>query len=190
MTQESSKKVRSFAALLIVAFTVLAFALALGKNDSSTAQLTSAEEDFLTMMIPHHQQAIEMAELAATRSNDQELLALAMQIKDAQGPEIETMRSLMQKYGLEASAESEDSGSHMAHMHGMLNDEEMAALEAATGDEFDRLFLEGMIKHHEGAIDMVALVGNSELLQEFGATIFTVQNEEIAKMRSMLLAKG
>lgn len=187
MTQDSSKKVRSFAAILIVAFTVLAFALVIGKNDTSTSQLTSAEEDFLTMMIPHHQQAIEMAELAATRSNDQELLALAMQIKDAQGPEIETMRSLMREYGLE---ESEDSGGHMAHMHGMLTDDEMVALEASSGDEFDRLFLQGMIKHHEGALDMVALVGNSELLQEFGAKIFTVQNEEIAKMRSMLQAKG
>lgn len=75
-------------------------------------------------------------------------------------------------------------------MHGMLDVDEMATLEKANGIDFDRLFLSGMIKHHEGAIDMVALVGDSMRLSTLGEAIFTAQNEEIAKMQEMLARKG
>ena len=136
-------------------------------------------------MIPHHEQAIEMSELALTRSDDDEVIRLAEQIKSAQGPEISQMRSLLAEFGIE-----EDSSSHMAHMHGMLDVDEMATLEKANGIDFDRLFLSGMIKHHEGAIDMVALVGDSMRLSTLGEAIFTAQNEEIAKMQVMLARKG
>ena len=126
-----------------------------------------------------------MSELALTRSDDDEVIRLAEQIKSAQGPEISRMRSLLSEFGIE-----EDSSSHMAHMHGMLDEDEMAALEKAKGIDFDRLFLSGMIKHHEGAIDMVALVGDSMRLSTLGEAIFTAQNEEIAKMQEMLARKG
>lgn len=126
-----------------------------------------------------------MSELALTRSEDDEVIRLAEQIKSAQGPEISQMRSLLAEFGIE-----EDSSSHMAHMHGMLDEDEMAALEKAKGIDFDRLFLSGMIKHHEGAIDMVALVGDSMRLSTLGEAIFTAQNEEIAKMQEMLARKG
>ena len=184
----SSKRLRTIFAVVIALFSIAAFALVVGKDSKptdSTAELTSSEIDFLTMMIPHHQQAIEMSELALTKSNDAEVVKLAEQIRDAQGPEIEQMGSLLKEFGIE-----EDPSSHVAHMHGMLSEAEMSDLAEATGIDFDRLFLSGMIKHHEGAIDMVALVGESARLSSLGEAIFTAQNEEISKMQEMLARKG
>ena len=197
MTSPQSKRVRTIFALVITVFSVAAFALVIGKDSGSsdsgssssgtsdsTKALSSSEIDFLTMMIPHHEQAIEMSELALTRSDDDEVLQLAEQIKNAQGPEISQMRSLLQEFGIE-----ENPSSHAAHMHGMLTDNEMRELETANGSAFDRLFLTGMIKHHEGAIDMVALVGDSQRLSSLGEAIFTAQNDEITKMQEMLARK-
>ena len=193
MTSPQSKRIRTIFALVITVFSVAAFALVIGKDSGSsnsgsgdsTNALSSSEIDFLTMMIPHHEQAIEMSELALTTSDDDEVLQLAEQIKNAQGPEISQMRSLLQEFGIE-----ENPSSHAAHMHGMLTDNEMRELETANGSAFDRLFLTGMIKHHEGAIDMVALVGDSQRLSSLGEAIFTAQNDEIAKMQEMLARKG
>ncbi|NDA82330.1 MAG: DUF305 domain-containing protein [Actinobacteria bacterium] len=198
MTSPQSKRVRTIFALVITVFSVAAFALVIGKDSGSsdsgssssgtsdsTNALSSSEIDFLTMMIPHHEQAIEMSGLALTRSDDDEVLQLAEQIKNAQGPEISQMRSLLQEFGIE-----ENPSSHAAHMHGMLTDNEMRELETANGSAFDRLFLTGMIKHHEGAIDMVALVGDSQRLSSLGEAIFTAQNDEITKMQEMLARKG
>ena len=198
MTSPQSKRIRTIFALVITVFSVAAFALVIGKDSGSsdsgssssgtsdsTKALSSSEIDFLTMMIPHHEQAIEMSGLALTRSDDDEVLQLAEQIKNAQGPEISQMRSLLQEFGIE-----ENPSSHAAHMHGMLTDNEMRELETANGSAFDRLFLTGMIKHHEGAIDMVALVGDSQRLSSLGEAIFTAQNDEITKMQEMLARKG
>lgn len=198
MTSPQSKRIRTIFALVITVFSVAAFALVIGKDSGSsdsgssssgtgdsTKALSSSEIDFLTMMIPHHEQAIEMSELALTRSDDDEVLQLAEQIKNAQGPEISQMRSLLQEFGIE-----ENPSSHAAHMHGILTDNEMRELETANGSAFDRLFLTGMIKHHEGAIDMVALVGDSQRLSSLGEAIFTAQNDEITKMQEMLARKG
>lgn len=188
MTSTASRRTRALFAIVIAIFTVSAFALLLGKNsgqEQSSDRLTTAEVDFLTMMIPHHQQAIEMADLVPTRSSDSEVIELARQIKEAQGPEIEQMRALLLEFGIE-----ENPSSHAAHMHGMLDEDEMKALAEASGDDFDRLFLDGMIKHHEGAIDMVALVGDSTRLSSLGKTIFSAQNTEIAQMQEMLARKG
>ena len=154
-------------------------------NPTAIPAGTEADVTFAQLMIPHHQQAIEMSELALTKSNDDEVIKLAEQIRDAQGPEIEQMRLLLKDFGIE-----EDPSSHMAHMHGMLSKAEMSDLAEATGIDFDRLFLSGMIKHHEGAIDMVALVGESARLSSLGEAIFTAQNEEISKMQEMLARKG
>jgi uncharacterized protein (DUF305 family) len=101
------------------------------------------------MMIPHHQQAIEMSDLALEKSSDPDILALAAEIKAAQGPEIEQMTTWLTQSGAPV-----DGGDHAGHMNmgGMLTDAEMKRLTSSTGSEFDRLFLEGMIIHHEGAI--------------------------------------
>jgi uncharacterized protein (DUF305 family) len=133
---------------------------------------------FAEMMIPHHQQAIEMSDLALKNSTNPEVLALAQEIKDAQTPEIEQMKS----WGASSVA-------HMGHiMDGMLSDEEMSELTAATGSSFDKLFLEGMIKHHQGAIDMAEMVidsKNSEVAA-LAKAIIEAQRKEIELMRTLL----
>jgi uncharacterized protein (DUF305 family) len=137
---------------------------------------------FAEMMIPHHQQAIEMSDLALKNSTNPEILALAQEIKDAQAPEIEQMKS----WGASSMA-------HMGHMmDGMLSDEEMSALAAASGSEFDRLFLEGMIKHHEGAIDMAEMVIDSKKAEvaALANAIIEAQRAEIATMKELLTGFG
>ena len=135
--------------ILLVLATLLAL---MGCSANSDSGYSSQDIMFAEMMIPHHQQAIEMSDLALQNSKNPEVLAIAQQIKDAQTPEIEEMKS----WGASSDA-------HMGHMmDGMLSDDEMADLRMASGPEFDRLFLEGMIKHHEGAIDMAEMVIDSK----------------------------
>lgn len=139
------------------------------------------DQMFAAMMIPHHEQAVEMSELALTRSTNEELLALARQIRDAQEPEIDQMRS----WG------DTDMGDHAGHgmeMSGMLSDTEMDALRGATGSEFDRLFLAGMIAHHEGAIEMADMIIDSENdeVRALGESIRRTQQLEIDRMRVLL----
>ena len=153
-----------------------------GCASESNSGYSSQDIMFAEMMIPHHQQAIEMSDLALKNSTNPEVLALAQQIKDAQSPEIEQMKS----WGASSMA-------HMGHMmDGMLSDEEMSDLAAATGSRFDKLFLEGMIKHHEGAIDMAEMVidsKNSEVAA-LAKAIIEAQRAEISKMKDLLSALG
>ena len=120
-----------------------------------------------------------MSDIALAKSQNSEVLALATQIKNAQAPEIDQMKS----WG------GTSMGSHAGHMmDGMLTDEEMQALSAAMGKEFDRLFLEGMIKHHEGAIDMAEMVVQStnQEVSTLANAIITAQKEEIVRMKELL----
>lgn len=138
---------------------------------------------FAQTMIPHHQQAVDMSELAIERATDPEVRALAEQIRDAQAPEIE----LMERW-LDASGVGMSMGDHDMGMGGMLGEDEMTALEDSTGAEFDRLYLEGMIEHHEGAIKMAQMVLNSENpeVRELGDAIVESQTVEIEQMSQML----
>lgn len=153
-----------------------------GCASESNSGYSSQDIMFAEMMIPHHQQAIEMSDLALKNSTNPEVLALAQEIKDAQTPEIEQMKS----WGASSMA-------HMGHlMDGMLSDEELSDLAAATGSSFDKLFLEGMIKHHEGAIDMAEMVidsKNSEVAA-LAKAIIEAQRAEISKMKELLNALG
>ncbi len=151
-------------------------------SESSAAGFSSDDIMFAQMMIPHHQQAIEMSTLAETRSQNPEVLALAAKIKAAQSPEIETMKGWLAKAGA-----SLDMG-HAAHMDGMLSDAQMQALKNASGVEFDRLFLEGMILHHEGAVEMTKMVTGSknEDAHTLGHSIDDSQTDEIAYMKELL----
>ena len=147
-------------------------------NSQSASDLEMNEYMFAEMMIPHHQQAIEMSDLALQNSEDSEVRAMAQQIKDAQAPEIEEMKT----WGASSNA-------HMGHMmDGMLSGEEMEALRSARGAEFDRLFLEGMIKHHEGAIDMAEMVVDSKNLDvsALAKAIIEAQRTEISTMKELL----
>lgn len=172
-------KSRRRATLLISLFLATIFLSACANQNSQEIQYSSGDVMFAEMMIPHHQQAIEMSELALVKSSNPDILKLAKEIKGAQTPEIDQMKSWS---GVRAD-------SHMGHaMMGMLNDDEISALREASGAEFDRLFLVGMIKHHEGAIDMAEMIvdsGNSEVAA-LGKSIIQVQNREIAYMKELL----
>lgn len=137
---------------------------------------------FAQMMIPHHQQAIDMSELAETRAENASVKKLAEEIKAEQDPEIEQMLAW-----LEAAGASTDMG-HEMHMDGMLDETEMTALGEATGVEFDRLYLEGMIAHHEGAIAMAQMILDSENpeVKALGKAIVESQTAQIEYMRELL----
>jgi uncharacterized protein (DUF305 family) len=144
-----------------------------------------ADVAFSQMMIPHHEQAIEMSSLAETRAESQEVKDLAAAIEAAQGPEIETMRGWLESW-------DETGASHeMTHdeMPGMVDDKTMGDLGKATGTEFDRLFLTAMIAHHEGAIAM-AQSEKSDGVHKGSLTladaIIKTQTAEIKRMRGML----
>jgi len=159
-------------------------------NDSDTdSSTTGAADEFSTtdimfaqMMIPHHEQAIEMSTLAETHTSNPEVLALAAQIKAAQAPEIVSMTGW-----LDAAGVSDAMGHSMGEM-GMLDDAQMAALTAARGAAFDTLYLEGMIQHHLGAIDMAQMIlssANPEV-KKLGEAVVTSQTAEVALMKKML----
>jgi uncharacterized protein (DUF305 family) len=109
-------------------------------------------------MIPHHQQALEMAELARTRAESPDVLALAERIAAAQGPEILVMADWLVDHGREVP----DRAHHEpGALHGMLSDDQMAELAQADGAAFDELFLTGMVQHHEGAVETARTSGSA-----------------------------
>ncbi len=160
---------------------LLAFGLLTGcaSSPQANSEYSAGDIDFAEMMIPHHEQAIVMSEIALTNSSSDEILALAQEIKAAQAPEIELMKSWT---GVSAST-------HMGHMmDGMLSDGQIQELRDSEGATFDRLFLEGMIAHHEGAITMAQKVIRSENKEvaALAAAIIEAQEKEIALMKDLL----
>jgi uncharacterized protein (DUF305 family) len=155
-------------------------------NNQNASGFSGSDIMFAQMMIPHHQQAVDMSTLAETHTTNPELLALAKQIKDAQAPEIKQMTGWISDSG-----SSMDMGHDMGMgMGGMLSDGQMTALENATGPEFDKLYLEGMIGHHEGAIHMAQMVTDSSNAEakQLGENVVKSQTAEIAQMKKMLAA--
>lgn len=154
----------------------------MGQNANS--EFSNRDLMFAEMMIPHHQQAVDMSALAEGRTTNPEILALSKQIADAQAPEIVQMQSW-----LDESGETSGMGSHEGHMMGgMLTEEQMDALRDASGVEFDRLYLEGMIEHHEGALQMVNMIedsSNSEV-RSLAEAITSSQTAEVEQMRELL----
>ena len=155
-----------------------------GHGHNSNSQMVGSDAMFLQMMIPHHEQAVVMSDLALSISKDAEVLKLAKQIKDAQAPEIIKMQGWLSDAGL-----SEDPGHSMGDgMGGMLSDSELSALKVSTGKAFDKLFLAGMIAHHEGAIHMVMMIENSpnSEIKNLGQAIIKSQSAEIDLMKELL----
>lgn len=145
----------------------------------ANSQFSSADIQFAEEMIPHHEQAVLMSGIALTNSSSEEILSLAQEIKAAQAPEIEQMKSWQ---GVSASM-------HMGHMmDGMLSDEQIQQLRDAEGSTFDRLYLEGMIAHHQGAIKMAQKVTNStnKEVAVLAAAIIDAQEKEIAYMQELI----
>ena len=175
------------AALLVVSATALSGCAtevdhSSHKMASSDSAYSANEVMFAQMMIPHHEQALEMVALAETKTTDKDILHVAGHIKDAQAPEVSTMKSWLSAAGVDVDAH------HSMEMDGMLSDAELDALEAGEGVEFERLFLSGMIKHHQGALDMLYLLeesSNSEVTA-FGDMVRKVQSKEITDMQALL----
>jgi uncharacterized protein (DUF305 family) len=157
---------------------------------AAAGSFNDADVTFAQGMIPHHEQAVEMAEIALdpARQASPEVVALAARVQGAQDPEIELMRGLLASWGKE---EIKDMGEdHAAHgMSGMMTADQMAALEEATGAEFDTMWMEMMIQHHEGAIEMAGTAqsdGSAPEIQALAGEIIAAQEAEIGEMKGLL----
>jgi len=145
---------------------------------------------FAQMMIPHHEQAVVMADLAVERAEDEQLLAIAAEIKAAQDPEIALMSSWLERWGAPRMSGDEAMMSHGSHeMQGMLSDAQLEALQEAQGPTFDALFAQYMIEHHEGAVAMaedVLAQGADPAVAALAREIVVTQEKEIVQLRSFL----
>lgn len=160
-------------------------------TDLSNVLHTPADVKFMQGMIAHHAQALEMTELLRTRTGSEDMRKLALRIDVSQADEIEMMQHWLTARGQPLP----DRHAHHAHgnlMPGMLTPEEMARLAGARGDAFDRLFLEFMIKHHQGALTMVSDLfaqpgaGQEAEIFAFASDVDADQRMEIERMSAML----
>lgn len=158
-----------------------------------------ADVRFMQHMLVHHAQAVEMVELLKTRGASEQVRRLGERIAQSQQAEMDLMEEWLLSRGLPTSAPDPHAG-HRGHapdpntpaMPGMLSPAQMAELAAASGPGFDRLFLQGMIRHHQGALDMVEdLLAHPDtaedpMLSDFASSVTADQSAEILRMQSIL----
>src|SRR5258707_8655778 len=160
---------------------------------------TDADVDFMAGMIPHHAQAVVMAGWAPSHGARKDVGIFCERVVVGQGDEIAMMQTWLRDRGQTVPDATStrhrmkmNGVEHDMLMPGMLTDEEMAALDRARGPEFDRLFLTGMIKHHQGAIDMVDVLfkaygaAQDETVFRFASDVYADQSIEIDRMNEML----
>jgi uncharacterized protein (DUF305 family) len=145
---------------------------------------------FAQQMIPHHSQALDMAKLVPSRSTNPKVLDLASRIEKAQDPEIQQMHGWLTTWGAGMPGMSQEPMPGMSgSMPGMMSDADLKQLQAAKGAEFDKMWLDMMIKHHQGAIDMAKTEltkgGNADA-QALARKIIDAQQAEITEMRGLL----
>ncbi|ALV33069.1 DUF305 domain-containing protein [Streptomyces sp. CdTB01] len=171
-------------------------------SDSSPSATASAKAgahndqdvSFAKEMIQHHRQAVSMADLAADRASSQDVKDLATKIKGAQDPEIKTMSGWLTSWGEEVPEDMSSSMPGMDHdmsssMPGMMSSDDMDKLEKASGTEFDKMFLEMMVEHHEGAVEMAKMQkadGKYGPATKLADDVITAQTAEIKEMNKML----
>ncbi|MFD7446696.1 DUF305 domain-containing protein [Streptomyces sp. NPDC059909] len=161
---------------------------------ASAGAFNDADVAFAQGMIPHHEQALEMARLAGGRASDQAIKTLAEQVEKAQDPEIRTMRSWLTAWGKPQSPGMDHGTGHGAghgdgQMPGMMSDKDMDALMAAKGTDFDRKFAQMMIDHHNGAIDMARdeqANGRNADAKKLADAVDTGQSAEVERLQSIL----
>ena len=209
-----SKSIASMvlAVLVVLSFAAVAFAgpggngKGKGKPSASTttdappppSSANEADADFVRMMIPHHHQALVLSGLAPDRTTNTELLALAERIDAEQTVEIGTMQQWQAFNGFEttdpASAyEMMMQDPAMIEMMGMATQAELDQLETLSGSNFDQLFFQLMIDHHQGAVDMCVQVmtnGQEPVLQSMANEMLTTQTTQISQMQAMLAEIG
>jgi uncharacterized protein (DUF305 family) len=157
---------------------------------AGAAAFNDADVMFAQMMIPHHREAVDMADMAETRASDAEVKSLATKIKAAQQPEIDTLTGWLTAWGqpVPSPGMSMPSMDHGA-MPGAMSPADMEKLEAAKGAAFDKQFLTMMITHHEGAITMAqdeVKEGSNTDAKALAQKIVTDQQAEIATMKTIL----
>ena len=157
-----------------------------------------ADVRFMQHMLVHHAQAIEMVELLRARGSSETVRLMGERIAQSQAAEMAQMEAWLEGRGLPLAAVDPHAGHHAPAdpdaplMPGMLSPRQMAALAASSGPAFDRLFLEGMIQHHEGALDMVEALlddpGAAEdpVLSDFASSVTADQSAEILRMQTIL----
>lgn len=150
---------------------------------SASGTFNDADVMFAQMMIPHHEQALEMAELADGRAEDADVKKIVAAVEKAQDPEIRKMKAWLKGWGKPESA-----GMNHA-MAGMMSEQDMKDLAAAKGKDFDRTFAELMIAHHEGAVEMAKVEqkdGGDAEAKALAGEVVTAQTAEIAELRKIL----
>ncbi len=163
-------------------------------RDLSKVGFTPADVTFMQGMIGHHAQALEMTALLATRTKSEDMKKLALRIDVSQADEINMMKRWLQDRGQTVPNEHAHHLPGAPLMPGMLTGEEMSRLAAANGPAFDRLFLEGMIRHHGGALVMVEELfaspgaGQESDIFAFASDVDADQRMEIERMGAMLNA--
>ncbi|GHD07525.1 lipoprotein [Streptomyces violarus] len=149
----------------------------------------AADVAFAQGMIPHHRQAVEMADLTPDRAQSPEVKKLAEDIKKAQDPEIKTLSGWLTSWSEEVPAEGAMDHSMHGDMEGMMSAEEMDKLKDSSGTAFDTAFMEMMIKHHEGAVAMAKTEqadGAYAPAKKMAGDIITSQTAEISQMNKLL----
>ncbi|MFJ9419205.1 DUF305 domain-containing protein [Streptomyces sp. NPDC101227] len=157
----------------------------------------ASDVTFAQSMIPHHQQAVEMAELADGRASDARIKTLAAAIEKAQDPEIKTMRSWLKAWGKPESPSHSMPGMHHGSggtdktdgMAGMMTEKDMTELKAAKGKAFDKKFAQMMIGHHNGAITMAKderKNGRNATAKKLAGNVITHQAAEVDEMNKIL----
>jgi uncharacterized protein (DUF305 family) len=182
----------------IVALTSSAMLTACGSSaEPNAAAFNDADVSFAQNMIPHHQQAVEMADIALKVSSGAsiEVADLAKRIQGAQQPEIDVMSGWLKTWGKESAPTTEMADmegmdhSSMSGMEGMMSAEEMASLQSATGLAFDTAWMQMMVRHHEGAVAMAKQVqgaGSNAEVKALAAKIIVAQEAEISEMKATL----
>jgi uncharacterized protein (DUF305 family) len=154
-------------------------------SSSESAVFNNQDVTFAQMMLPHHEQAVEMSDMFITKGDavDSDVLALAETIKDEQGPEIDQLTTWLDDWGQDTSASMDHS------MDGMMSESDMAALDDTEGAEASRLFLEQMTEHHKGAVDMAQQEvdgGENPDAVEMAKNIVESQTAQLEEMDALL----
>lgn len=191
--RKSYKKVLTITSLFLAAGIVLSACSGdhgPAAMDPTTGPANSADVMFAQMMIPHHEQAVVMADLAPSRASNPEILSLAVEIQQAQAPEIELMKSWLGSWGVELMPADEANMVHGSHgMEGMLSEQQLSELTEAEGEAFDALFATYMIEHHKGAVAMAQDVLNSgqdPAVAKLAREIIMTQEKEILRLQTLL----
>ena len=196
--QTIMKRYLSLSALGVAAVVMLAGCGAADPGESAagssgtevSGEHNDADVMFAQMMIPHHEQAVQMSDVVLAKDGlSPEITELATQVKDAQAPEIETMTGWLDAWGEPVEGHHMESADGEDGMDGMLSEDQMGELEAAEGEEAARMFLESMTAHHNGAVDMAQEeIENGENPEAIALAedIVETQEAEIEEMKELL----